>query len=129
MHEFFNTALEEVRKALSQNQFASGGLVLMVIGGLVAWLRGIPMQIYRWLYSRLVLTVHIQSRDPAFEWLRVWVLSKPESKRMRTLELSARDDDDGGGFTVSSGKHAEQRARGLREDADGAGSRDAVAPH
>jgi len=110
MHNFFNMALEEVRKALSQNQFASGGLVLMVIGGLVAWLRGIPMQLYRWVYSRLVLTVHIQSRDPAFDWLRVWILSKPESKRMRTLELSAREGDEGGGFTVSSGKHAEQRA-------------------
>jgi mitochondrial chaperone BCS1 len=99
-----------VKKALTQNQFASGGLVLMVVGGLAAWLRGVPMQMYRWIYSRLVLTVHVQSRDPAFDWLRVWILSKPESKRMRTLELSARDDDEGGGFTVSSGKHAEQRA-------------------
>ncbi len=110
MSDFFHMILEEARKALSQNQFASGGLVLMVLGAVAAWLRLVPRQIYSFVYSRVVLTVHVQSKDDAYDWLRIWVLAQPQSKKMRTLELSAHDADEEGGFLVSSGKHSEQRA-------------------
>lgn len=33
------------------NQLASGGLVLMLIGGAVAWLRQVPSQLWSWIVS------------------------------------------------------------------------------
>jgi chaperone BCS1 len=35
-----------------QNQFASGGLLLMVIGSVGAFLRGVPEQLWCGLFSR-----------------------------------------------------------------------------
>ena len=32
-----------------QNQFASGGLLLMIVGGIAAYLRALPQRFWAWL--------------------------------------------------------------------------------
>ena len=32
-----------------RNEFASGGLVLMIIGGISVWLRAVPERIWEWI--------------------------------------------------------------------------------
>jgi chaperone BCS1 len=115
LHDIFNHAVAQARHALTHNEFLSGGFVLMVIGGLAAWLRAVPKRTYRWVYRHLVLTVEVSSRDDAFDWFRVWLARHPVAQRLRYLELSSRDDDEAGGFDLTeqpntARKHASARA-------------------
>jgi mitochondrial chaperone BCS1 len=96
---------------LSENQFASGGLTLMVVGGLLAFARDLPGQVYNWLYERLVLTIEVPKDDSAYDWLNHWLLQQPAAGKMRDLMLSTRysavgksvklgTDEDGDGVYV-----------------------------
>ena len=46
-----------------QNQFASGGLLLMVVGGLIAYLRSIPQRIWRWIVDQSTITITVTNDD------------------------------------------------------------------
>jgi mitochondrial chaperone BCS1 len=101
LHHIFNQAITQVQHALTHNEFLSGGFVLMLIGGLAAWLRNAPGRAYNWVYRHVVLTIEVNSRDDAFEWFRVWLARHPVSQRLRYLELSSRDDHEIGGFDLT----------------------------
>lgn len=100
LHNIFSAATAQVQHAMTHNDFLSGGFVLMLIGGLAAWLRVVPGRAYRWAYRHVVLTVEVNSRDDAFEWFRVWLARHPVSARLRYLELSSREDKETGGFDL-----------------------------
>jgi chaperone BCS1 len=71
----------------SQNQFASGGLLLMVIGGIVAYLKGIPAAIYRWFNNQFTLSLTVNDEHDAFKWLSWWFQNqKYVKKRMRNMD-------------------------------------------
>jgi chaperone BCS1 len=95
----------EVQKALSANEFAQGGLLLMVLGGAVAYLRNLPRQIYNWCFERLVISVQVDSKDSAFEWFQVWLSKQRVSGKMRDLALTTRHNLEGG-FAVSPEENA-----------------------
>jgi mitochondrial chaperone BCS1 len=99
-------AFHEVQKAFSQNQFASGGLALGIVGALFAWLRTAPSQLWNWAYSRAVLTVEVDSRDDAFAWFAVWLAAHPSKTRMRDLGLTTRHHSLEGGFLVGEDENA-----------------------
>ena len=65
MHELFD--------GLHQNPFFSGGLTLMLLGSAVALLRRIPGQIWKFLERRVLISVEIPDRDPAFRWVQSWL--------------------------------------------------------
>src|ERR1051326_6215809 len=99
------------------NQFLSGGLVLGVVGSLIALCRQLPGKFFAWLKRRLIVTVDVTNDDPIFEWLSLWLANHPYSRRARSLTARSRRDDyghvdrDGGGdlpdvvFTPSPGNH------------------------
>ena len=107
IHNIFGAALSQVQRAMTHNDFLSGGFVLMVIGGLAAWLRAVPGRAYQWVYRLVVLTVEVNSRDDAFEWFRVWLAHHPVSARLRYLELSSREDEETGGFDLMDAQNGE----------------------
>ena len=79
---------ELVRQFMAgQNQFASGGLVLMLIGGAVAWLRQIPSQLWQWIVSQSTMTITVKDEDVAFRWVKEWFLEQKFLKRVRWLDL------------------------------------------
>ena len=52
--------LELLKRILSgQNQFASGGLLLMLIGGVSVYLRAVPMRIWAWIEEQSTMSVTI----------------------------------------------------------------------
>jgi hypothetical protein len=53
----------------SNNQFLQGGLVLGIIGGIVAYARSLPMKGYHYVQNRFIITLDITNEDPAFFWL------------------------------------------------------------
>ena len=58
---------------LANNQFFSGGLILMIGGAALAALRNVPARIWTWLRDRCVLEIDVPDREVAFEWLDKWL--------------------------------------------------------
>ncbi len=80
MHELFD--------GLHQNPFFSGGLTLMLLGSAVALLRKVPGQIWKLLERRVLISVEIPDRDPAFRWVQSWLAEQTYARRSRGLSLT-----------------------------------------
>ena len=63
------------------NQIFTGGLVLMVGGGLLAYCRNIPAQIWAWVRSLWIIEIDILDRDPAFDWVDQWLCEHHYAQR------------------------------------------------
>jgi mitochondrial chaperone BCS1 len=80
--------LELLKRILTgQNQFASGGLLLMVIGGLSVYLRAIPERLWYWIVDQTTMLITIKDDDAAFVWVKEWFLEQRFLKRVRRIDL------------------------------------------
>ena len=70
-----------------QNQFASGGMLLMLLGGLGVYLRAVPDKILEWLVSQTTMTITVTDDDAAFVWVKEWFLAQNFLKRIRRVDL------------------------------------------
>lgn len=75
-----------------QNQFLSGGLVLMLVGAVAAYARRLPGRIYHWTLNRFIITLDITNEDPAFFWMAGWLSTQPYSRRARNLSVTTYKD-------------------------------------
>lgn len=62
-----------IQDQLQNNAFLSGGAVLMLAGGLIAYCRQLPSKVYRWCKHRLFFEFEIPSKDEAFWWFDEWL--------------------------------------------------------
>jgi mitochondrial chaperone BCS1 len=80
--------LDFLKQILSgQNQFASGGLLLMIVGGIGVYLRAIPLQLWSWIVRQSVMMITVKGDDMAFAWVKEWFLEQEFLKRIRYLDL------------------------------------------
>ena len=70
-----------------QNQFASGGLLLMIIGGVSVWLRSVPETVWYWIVRQTTMMITVTDDDAAFAWVKEWFLEQEFLKRIRRLDL------------------------------------------
>jgi mitochondrial chaperone BCS1 len=70
-----------------QNQFASGGLLLMIIGGISVYLRAVPENIWYWLVQQTTMMITVNDNDAAFVWVKEWFLEQKFLKNIRHLDL------------------------------------------
>src|SRR5580658_460128 len=70
-----------------QNQFASGGLLLMIIGSVGVFLRELPERLWWWVVSQTSMTITVKGDDKAFVWVKEWFLEQPFMKRIRQVDL------------------------------------------
>src|SRR5690348_17951268 len=49
------------------NQFASGGLLLMLLGGIGVYLRAIPHNLWRWFLDQVTMSITIRSEEHTSE--------------------------------------------------------------
>ena len=70
-----------------QNQFASGGLLLMIVGGLSVYLRAVPERSWYWLVGQTTMTITVKDDDAAFVWVKEWFLEQKFLKRIRRIDL------------------------------------------
>jgi chaperone BCS1 len=81
MFEFLKHILD------GQNQFASGGLLLMVIGSIGVFVRAVPEHLWDWLVEQTTMTVTVKDDDEAFTWVKEWFLEQEFLKRIRKVDL------------------------------------------
>jgi mitochondrial chaperone BCS1 len=80
--------LEFVKHILSgENQFASGGLLLMIVGGLGVYLRALPLELWSWFVRQMVMMITVKDDDLAFVWVKEWFLEQEFLKRIRYVDL------------------------------------------
>lgn len=70
-----------------QNQFASGGLLLMIVGGIGVFLRSLPVALWNWLESQTTMLITVDDEDAAFVWVKEWLLEQRFLKRVRRVDL------------------------------------------
>jgi chaperone BCS1 len=70
-----------------QNQFASGGLLLMILGGIGVFLRALPEKLWLWLVAQTTMTITVKDDDDAFMWVKEWFLEQKFLKRVRRVDL------------------------------------------
>ena len=70
-----------------QHQFASDGLVLMIIGGLGVYLRAIPQRLWEWCLDQTTMMITVKDDDVAFVWVKEWFLDQKFLRRIRRVDV------------------------------------------
>jgi len=81
--------MHELLKLLfsGQNQFASGGLLLMAVGSIGVFLRSLPMRLWAWIVGQCTMTITVKDDDAAFRWVKEWFIEQPFLARVRRVDL------------------------------------------
>jgi len=85
MLDFVKHILKDVLS--SQNQFASGGLLLMVVGSIGVFLRQLPMRLWWWIVRQSTMIITVKDDDAAFDWVKEWFVEQGFVKRIRYVDL------------------------------------------
>jgi chaperone BCS1 len=88
-----------------QNEFASGGLLLMIIGGITVWLKAIPERLWYWIVDQTTMIMTVKDDDAAFTWVKEWFLEQKFMKRIRHVDLDTTLREERISMVPSPGKH------------------------
>ena len=88
-----------------RNQFASGGLLLMIIGGISVWLRAVPERVWDWIVGQTTMTITVKDDDAAFAWVKEWFLDQRFLKRIRRVDLDTTVRNERIAMIPAPGKH------------------------
>src|SRR5579862_2026345 len=98
--------IEFLKHVLSgQNQFASGGLLLMIIGAVGAYLRAIPQKLWDWIVSQTTMMITVKDDDAAFVWVKEWFLEQKFLARIRNVDLDTTLRNERIAMIPAPGKH------------------------
>lgn len=61
---------------LESNQLLSGGLILMILGGLLVWLKSVPGKIYNFFERFFIIKIEILDEDESYQWMQVWLAER-----------------------------------------------------
>ncbi|HEV2992608.1 MAG TPA: AAA family ATPase, partial [Candidatus Angelobacter sp.] len=97
---------EMLKNLLSgHNEFASGGLLLMIIGGLSVWLRAVPERLWHWLVGQTTMIITVKDDDAAFIWVKEWFLEQKFLQRIRRVDLDTTLHNERIAMIPAPGKH------------------------
>jgi len=87
------------------NDFASGGLLLMLIGGITVYLKAIPARLWRCLVDQTTMTITVNDDDAAFRWVKEWFLEQKFLQRTRRVDLDTTLRNERVAMIPAPGKH------------------------
>src|SRR6202030_3160500 len=88
-----------------RNEFASGGLLLMIIGGLSVWLRAIPERVCDSIVGQTTMMITVKDDDAAFAWVKEWFLEQKFLRRIRRVDLDTTVRNERIAMIPAPGKH------------------------
>ncbi len=88
-----------------RNEFAAGGLLLMLIGGLSVYLRAVPEGIWYWIVTQTTMMITVKDDDAAFMWVKEWFLDQEFLKRIRQVDLDTTLRNERIAMIPAPGKH------------------------
>jgi mitochondrial chaperone BCS1 len=88
-----------------QNAVASGGLMLMIVGGLSVYLRSVPETVWYWLVRETTMLVTVADDDAAFVWVKEWFLEQKFLARIRNVDLDTTLRNERIAMIPAPGKH------------------------
>jgi mitochondrial chaperone BCS1 len=88
-----------------RNEFASGGLLLMIIGGISVWLRAVPERFWNWIIGQTTMVITVKDDDAAFGWVKEWFLEQSFLKRTRRVDLDTTVRNERIAMIPAPGKH------------------------
>jgi chaperone BCS1 len=98
--------LEFLKHVLTgQNQFASSGLLLMIIGGMGVYLRALPLRLWSWCVKQTTMMITVDDDDAAFTWVKEWFLEQKFLKRIRHLDVDTSLRGEGTALIPAPGGH------------------------
>lgn len=92
MAELFSQTVSAIQSAIKDNDFFSGGFVLLLIGGTAALLRQLPSRIWNWLLRRFTVTMEVAGTDDVFGWLQVWLAAQGYTSRARRWIVTSKNN-------------------------------------
>lgn len=88
-----------------RNELASGGLLLMIIGGLSVYLRAVPHRLWLWIVDQTTMTITVKDDDAAFIWVKEWFLEQKFLQRIRRVDLDTTLRNERIAMVPAPGKH------------------------
>jgi chaperone BCS1 len=97
----------EILKSMftGHNEFAAGGLLLMIIGGLSVYLRAVPERLWHWIVGQTTMIITVKDDDAAFRWTKEWFLEQKFLKRIRHVDLDTTLHNERIAMIPAPGKH------------------------
>src|ERR1041385_6175980 len=98
--------IEFLKAMLSgHNQFASGGLLLMIVGGLGVYMRAVPQRLWEWFVQQTTMMITVKDDDGAFVWVKEWFLEQGFLRRIRRVDLDTTLRGENLALIPAPGKH------------------------
>jgi mitochondrial chaperone BCS1 len=88
-----------------RNEFASGGLLLMIIGALSVWLRAVPERVWYWIVGQTTMMITVKDDDAAFAWVKEWFLDQSFLEGIRRVDLDTTVRNERIAMIPAPGKH------------------------
>jgi chaperone BCS1 len=73
--------------SLADNQIFSGGLLLVVVGLVAAWLHWLAQELWDRLQRQFLVSLEVRKEDEAFHWLMKWLAVQTERTNGRELSM------------------------------------------
>jgi len=97
---------EIIKSILSgHNQIASGGLLLMIVGGIGVYLRAVPETLWEWFVSQTTMVITVKDDDASFFWVKEWFLEQDFLKRIRRVDLDTTIRNEALALIPAPGRH------------------------
>jgi len=98
-----NQVQETIVSALTQNQFLTGGGILMLLSGMLYAARSLPIKIYELLRRQFTVTVELHNDGEAFHWVKYWFSMHPYLAKSRRIIIN--DQTGKGGVIIGKRKN------------------------
>jgi len=81
--------IDTIKQLLAENQFASGGVFLAALSGVLLYLRRVPQFIWQQLRRLFLLEIEVYDSDPAFHDIYLWLIKNKYGAKTKKIWLTS----------------------------------------